>query len=379
MQGLGGALVFPATLSLVNITFAEGRERNRALAVWGGAGAAGLVVGVLLGGVLTRALGWEAAFFVNVPLAGVALLLAFPLIAADQAREKGRRFDLPGALSATWASPCSCSRSSRARASAGARPPSLASAAASLLSLGAFAMIERRSHEPLLPPRLLANRNLATAVVIAFLFWATFGSVLYFLALYFQDVRGYDALETGRRRSCSRPPSSSPARRWRVQLATRFGLRRTLVAALVVGGLGALALGLAMSPDGSYAALVPGLIALSIGDGVASPRYSSPRGPGSPTVSRASPPESPPRAPRSAPPSASPSSSSSRTPAPTASTARRCESPARTASAPPCSSSQPASPPRRSSPSTSAPAREPGKIPCPRQVAVPARPRLGRA
>ena len=71
VQGLGGALVFPATLALINTTFAEGPERNRALAVWGGAGAAGLVVGVLLGGVLTQALGWEAVFFVNVPLVGL--------------------------------------------------------------------------------------------------------------------------------------------------------------------------------------------------------------------------------------------------------------------------------------------------------------------
>src|SRR5262249_37292377 len=77
VQGLGGALVFPSTLALVNTTFAEGRERNRALAMWGGAGAAGLVLGVLLGGLLTHEFGWEAVFFVNVPLAGAALLLAF--------------------------------------------------------------------------------------------------------------------------------------------------------------------------------------------------------------------------------------------------------------------------------------------------------------
>jgi MFS family permease len=60
-----------------NTSFAEGRDRNRALGIWGGAGAAGLVVGVLLGGVLTRAFGWEAVFFVNVPLAGAALILPF--------------------------------------------------------------------------------------------------------------------------------------------------------------------------------------------------------------------------------------------------------------------------------------------------------------
>jgi MFS family permease len=100
-QGFGGALVFPATLSLVNTTFAEGRARNRAVAVWGGAGAAGLVIGVLLGGVLTHVFGWEAVFFVNVPLAAAAALLAFPLIPADLRPETRRSFDLPGAFSAT--------------------------------------------------------------------------------------------------------------------------------------------------------------------------------------------------------------------------------------------------------------------------------------
>jgi MFS family permease len=69
VQGLGGALVFPTTLALINTTFAEGRARNRALGIWGGSGAAGLVIGVLLGGLLTGAFGWEAVFFVNVALA----------------------------------------------------------------------------------------------------------------------------------------------------------------------------------------------------------------------------------------------------------------------------------------------------------------------
>ncbi|WP_326593353.1 MFS transporter [Streptomyces sp. NBC_01294] len=80
VQGLGGALVFPTTLALINTTFGEGRARNRALGIWGGAGAAGLVIGVLLGGILTQAFGWEAVFFVNVALAGPALVLAFVVI-----------------------------------------------------------------------------------------------------------------------------------------------------------------------------------------------------------------------------------------------------------------------------------------------------------
>jgi predicted MFS family arabinose efflux permease len=113
------------------------------------------------------------------------------------------------------------------------------------------------------PPRLLANRNLATAAAIAFLFWATFGSVLYFLTLYFEDVHGYGALETGlafRLPTAVVVTGSTLAGR----LVTRCGLKPTLLAALASGALGAALLGLAMSSTGSYYALVPGLILLSI-------------------------------------------------------------------------------------------------------------------
>jgi MFS family permease len=178
LQGLGGALVFPATLSLVNSTFLEGRERNRAVAVWGAAGAAGLVIGVLLGGVLTRTFGWEAVFFVNVPLAGVAVLLAFALIPADRQRDPGRRLDLPGALSVTLGLTLFVFALVEGPNLGWGSPAVVASAASSLVLLGAFTIIERHSCDPLVSPRLLANRNLGTAVGIAFLFWATFGSVL---------------------------------------------------------------------------------------------------------------------------------------------------------------------------------------------------------
>jgi MFS family permease len=267
VQGFGGALVFPATLSLVNTTFAEGRERNLALAVWGGAGAAGLVVGVLLGGVLTQAFGWEAVFFVNVPLAGLALLLAFILIGVDREREANRRFDLPGAISATVGVTLLVFALVQGPTFGWSSPGIIASAALSLLFLGAFGFIERNSRDPLVPPRLLANRYLRTAVAIAFLFMATFGSVLYFLTIYLQDVRDYDALNTG---VAFLLPTAFVVggSAFGGQMATRFGLRPTMVAALAVGTLGAVALGLAMSPDGSYSALIPGLIALSIGDGV---------------------------------------------------------------------------------------------------------------
>jgi EmrB/QacA subfamily drug resistance transporter len=267
VQGLGGALVLPATLALVNTTFAEGRERNRALAVWGGTGAAGLVVGVLLGGVLTHAFGWEAVFFVNVPLASLAALSALAVLPADRGRDRARGFDIPGAVTATAGVTLLVFALVQGPKLGWTSPGILASFVAAALLLGALVMIERRSRDPLVPPRLVTNRNLATASAIAFLFTATFGSVLYFLTLYFQNVHGYDALETGI--GFLLPTGfvlagSALAGR----LVTRCGLRASLVAALATGAVGALALGLAISPDGSYTALVPGLILLSIADGL---------------------------------------------------------------------------------------------------------------
>jgi EmrB/QacA subfamily drug resistance transporter len=268
VQGLGGALVFPSTLALINTTFPEGPERNRAVAVWGGTGAAGLVIGVLLGGLLTQAFGWEAVFFVNVPLAALALLLAFVLIPADRERERGRRFDLPGALTAAAGITLLVFVLVQGPNLGWASPGIIASAAVAVLALAASAVVERRGADPLMPPHLLANRNLATAAGMAFLFWATFGSVLYFLTLYFQDIRGYDALGTGV--AFLIPTAVVVAGSTLAgQVATRWGLRPTLVVALAVGAVGAVALGLAMTPDGPYAALIPGLILISVGDGIA--------------------------------------------------------------------------------------------------------------
>jgi MFS family permease len=268
VQGLGGALVFPATLSLVNTTFAEGRERNRALAVWGGAGAAGLVIGVLLGGVLTQAFGWEAVFFVNVPLIGLAVPLAFRLVSPDGARDRSRSFDLTGALSATLGVSLLVFALVQGPKYGWDSPEILASAAAALALLAVLTIIERRTRDPLVRPHLLANRNLRTAVAMAFLFMATFGSLLYFLTLYFQDVHGYNALETGV--GFLLPTAFVVAGSTLAgQLVTICGLRATLVAALATGALGALALGLAMSPNGGYGALIPGLVMVSLADGVA--------------------------------------------------------------------------------------------------------------
>jgi MFS family permease len=267
VQGLGGALVFPSTLAVINTIFAEGRDRNRALGVWGGAGAAGLVVGVLFGGVLTRAFGWEAVFLVNVPLAGAALILAFPLIDADRAQQADRRFDIAGVLTATGAVTLLVFALVHGPEAGWGSPIIIVAISAGLVLLAAFSIIEGRSRDPLVPLRLLANRSLTVAVAIAFMFMATFGSLLYFMSIYFQDVRGYDALDTG---IAFLLPTAVVVVGSAVagNVVTRLGLRLTLATALSMGAIGAIALALAISPDTSYSSLTPGLIAVSIADGL---------------------------------------------------------------------------------------------------------------
>src|SRR5262249_16909176 len=126
-----------------------------------------------------------------------AIALVFPLIGPDQAREAGRRFDLPGALIATAAVTLLVFALVQGPDAGWGSPGILAPATAGLVLLGALIVIEQRSPDPLVPPRLLANPTLILAVVVAFMFMATFGSLLYFLSIYLQVVWGYDALATG--------------------------------------------------------------------------------------------------------------------------------------------------------------------------------------
>jgi MFS family permease len=267
VQGLGGALVFPSTLALINVMFREGSERNRALGIWAGAGAAGLVIGVLSGGVLTSAFGWRAVFLVNVPLAGLAVIAALMLIDRDAPIDRERTFDLPGAVTATTSVTLVVLALVQGP-EFGWRSPTTIGILLTGVSLGAaFVLIESRSRDPLLPFVMLRNPWLTLGSVTAFLFMATFGALLYFVSIYLQDVLRYSALWTGL--AFLIPTlvvvlSSALAGR----IATRFGLRATMSVALMIGVAGALALGVTVSPHASFLALAPGLIMVSVGDGM---------------------------------------------------------------------------------------------------------------
>lgn len=266
VQGVGGAFLFPATLTLVSTKFAEGRERNRAFAVWGTAGGSGMILGSLLGGVLTEAFGWASVFFVNVPLAGAAALLAFVLIAPDAPRAGGRSMDVAGALTSTIGITAVVFALVQGPESGWLSPAVLATALAGAVLFAVFVVVERRSADPLLPLRLFTNRNLSVGTVVTFLYMGTFGTLLYFLTVYFQGVHGYDALTTG---LAFLVPMAAIAvgSQTAGRLATQHGIRPVLVAALTVGGLGAVIVAATMATGASYVALIPGLVVLGVGQG----------------------------------------------------------------------------------------------------------------
>lgn len=266
LQGMGGALVFPSTLALINAGFKEGDERNRALGIWAGAGAAGLVVGVLLGGVLTSAFGWRAVFLINVPLAGCAVAAAYAVIECDPPRDKVRRFDAPGALSITAGITSFVVALVEGPNTGWGNPMALCLFAAGMMFITFFIFVERRSADPLLPLAMLVNKCLQVALIAGALFMATFGSLLYFLSIFFQIVMGFDALQTGfvfLLPTVVVVASSMLAGR----AVTRFGLQNVMIIALGFGVLGAAALGLMLTRGAPLFALAPGFLAISIGDG----------------------------------------------------------------------------------------------------------------
>ncbi|MEU6807638.1 MFS transporter [Streptomyces sp. NPDC046831] len=266
VQGIGGAFLFPATLTLVSTKFAEGKERNRAFAVWGTAGGSGMILGSLLGGVLTEAFGWESVFFVNVPLAVLAILFAFPLIAPDALSGSRRSFDLAGALTSTVGTTSVVFGLVQGPESGWGSGLIIGAFALGVALLAAFLVIEKRSSDPLMPLRLFRNRNLSTGAAVTFFYMATFGTLLYFLTVYFQGVHGYSALETGLAFLVPMVAISIGAQT-AGRLATKHGLRAVMIASLLVGLVGTVIVGLTLATDGSYVALIPGMVVMGLGQG----------------------------------------------------------------------------------------------------------------
>jgi EmrB/QacA subfamily drug resistance transporter len=197
VQGLGGALLAPAALSLLMTTFAEGRDRNLALGIYAAASGSGAAAGVLLGGVLTSYLSWSWIFFVNVPVGIVAATVAPLLLRESRAGLGHRHFDVRGAATVTSGLMLLVYALTRATSDSWTSTVTLAALTGAAALLVAFVVLESRSPWPLLPLRLFGLRTLSAANAAMAIIGAVAFSEFFLLTLYLQDVLGYSAVRTG--------------------------------------------------------------------------------------------------------------------------------------------------------------------------------------
>src|SRR6266540_1877079 len=198
LQGLGGAMVSPAALSIILTTFAEGPERNRALAVWGAIAGAGGAIGLLLGGVIVEALSWRWVFFVNVPIGAVVLALT-PRIVRESRSEAASEggYDAGGAVAITLGTIALVFTLIKADSWGWASGRTIAGFAVAAVLIAAFVVIEHRHPDPLVPLRIFSNRGLAASDATMLVVAAALFGMFFFLTLYLQQVLGYSALKTG--------------------------------------------------------------------------------------------------------------------------------------------------------------------------------------
>jgi EmrB/QacA subfamily drug resistance transporter len=200
VQGAGGAIVAPTALALIVTTFQEGPPRNRAMGVYAAMSAAGGAVGLLAGGLLVTYASWRWVLFVNVPI-GIAVALGALIVLPGAARRSGR-LDLPGAITGTLGVAAlvyglSDAATSPDGTSHWGDAKVVTALAAGAVLLAAFALVETRSRDALLPVRLLRQRDrLGANLIMLAVGTAVFG-VFFFITLFVQDIWGYSALRAG--------------------------------------------------------------------------------------------------------------------------------------------------------------------------------------
>ena len=270
VQGLGGAMIAPAALSILTTTFAEGEERNKALAVWGAVSGAGGAVGVLLGGVLTEYIGWEWVFFVNAPIGLAAILLAPRLLKESRVEDAIRSFDVPGAILVTASLSLLVYTVVKTEQYHWFSGRTLGFFAVSAVLMVAFLINEQRAANPLLPLSIFRLPTIVGANVVGFILGASIFAMFFLLALYMQQPEGlhYSAIRSGIGYlliACTIIVSAGASQ----ALVGKLGVRNVLLIGMALLTLGLLFF-TRVSPHGSYLGdLAPGFVLGGIGLGFA--------------------------------------------------------------------------------------------------------------
>ncbi len=264
-QGLGAALITPAALSILTVTFKEGKERNAALGAWGGVGAFGAVAGVLLGGVLTDALSWQWIFFVNIPVGITGLVLA-PILLSESRDATVKSFDAPGAVLVTSSLVVLVYAITQANSYGWTSIETIGLFTAATALMAGFLGWEARTSDPLLPFSFFRLRTVVGANVVGLIMGTAMFAMFLMLTLYMQQVLHYSAMKTG----VGYLAVAGTAIVWSAvaaQLVNRLGVKPVLVA-----GMAFLSAGLIyftqVSVDGTYVGdLLPGFLLIAVGLG----------------------------------------------------------------------------------------------------------------
>jgi EmrB/QacA subfamily drug resistance transporter len=262
LQGVGAALMLPATLSIVTDAFPAG-ERGKAMGTWAGVSALALAVGPVVGGLLTEHVSWRAIFYLNIPVAAGAILAALFAVRESRDTSVGREVDYGGVVLLTAALTALVLALVEGNAWGWGSPPIVALLAGSALGLAAFVALELRVRAPMVEFHFFSDRNFLGAVVVALIVSFAMLGVFFFLALYMQNILRYSPLEAGVRFLPSTlmivvvAPLAG-------RLADRFGPRWLIAVGLVVVAASLYSFS-DLAVDSSYLDLLPGFMLLGVG------------------------------------------------------------------------------------------------------------------
>jgi EmrB/QacA subfamily drug resistance transporter len=268
VQGLGGALMSPAALSLLTVVFAEGTERNRALGIWAAITAGGAAVGLILGGVLTEYASWRWVLFVNVPIAVLAVVGALRFV-PESRDERARGFDIPGALLVTGGLVALVYALVKGNDLGWGSTQTVLTLVLAVVLLAGFVVVQRRAAEPLVDFRLFRSKTLLGADLGALFVGAGIFAVFFFMILWMQQINGYSPIRSGfaflPMTLCIGVAAGIGS-----QLLGRVGPRPLLIGGPALAALGMLSLGLRLAPDSTYLGVVlPSLVLIALGMGFA--------------------------------------------------------------------------------------------------------------
>jgi len=266
LQGLGGAMVSPAALSIVTTTFAEGRDRARAMSVWAAIAVGGGAFGLIAGGILTEYATWRWIFFVNVPIGLLTLAAAWRVVQDSRGTLRHRHFDLGGAISITSGLVILVFGIVKAQEFGWTSAKTLGLIGIALALIGAFVAIERRSRAPLVRLGIFGTRTLSVGNAVLFVVTGGMFAVFFFETLYVQGILHLSPVQAGLGflpLTAAIIGASAVAQ----QVIARFGVRAVAITGMTVGALGLMLMSRAPVGGTYLADVLPGLVVMGLGLG----------------------------------------------------------------------------------------------------------------